>query len=175
MLIGEPGSGKTTLINSLTAKWTEIDRQINPVKHINYSTPYGPALQLGWTREPFGGTDTLGQTAITAVSTWYQQGIDGLVIAEGDRLANDRFVKLALDSGELILLYLDTDPDLARQRRIDRMRLYNLQSQNLYWLKGRQTKHRNLANKWQAIPIPGDLPTEAQVSLIESYLSPTTG
>jgi len=171
ILIGEPGAGKTTLIKELTDSWTELTREINPIKHITYKTPYGPAIQLGWTRAPFGGTDSLPQAVITQVAQWYQEGIEGLVIAEGDRLANDRFIKIAQDHGETLIFHLNTDPVEAQTRRILRSRAHNLPAQNLSWLKGRQTKHLNLAERHGAIKLDGSLSPQTLADQIRYYLS----
>ena len=72
VLLGEPGAGKSTLIAELISSWTQLTLELHPVKHITYDSPYGKALQLGWIRKPFAGTDTLGQAAINPISDWYE-------------------------------------------------------------------------------------------------------
>ena len=43
-LIGEPGSGKTTLTEALTANWTNSQDFEKPVKYRTHDTAYGSAL-----------------------------------------------------------------------------------------------------------------------------------
>lgn len=171
IILGEPGSGKSTLTAELVKPWTELTLELHPVKHVTYDTPYGSAIQLGWHRPPFSGTDTLGQAVINQVANWYRDGIDGLVISEGDRLANDRFIRLAKDHGETLIFHLNTDPRIAQERRIARARAYNLATQNPSWLKGRQTKHLNLAQRWQATTLDGSQTPLALAEQIRYYLS----
>lgn len=176
VLLGEPGSGKSTLIKALRDDWTQLTLELHPVKHTTYSTPYGPALELGWTREPFGGTDTLGQAAINTVAVWFRDNPPtGLVIAEGDRLANDRFIRLAQDAGPTLIFHLDTEPRLAQERRILRARAFSLSTQNPSWVTGRRTKHANLAERWNAIRIPGNLTPQAGADVIRYHLSQEAG
>lgn len=175
ILLGEPGSGKSTLTQELISNWTELTLELTPVKHVTYDTPYGKALQLGWSRPPFSGTDTLGQAVITSVAKWYQEGIEGIVVAEGDRLANDRFVRLAKDAGPTLIFYLNTDPRVAQERRITRARAFNLSTQNPSWILGRQTKHRNLAERWDAIILDGNKSTAELVAEMRYYLSRESG
>lgn len=175
VLLGEPGAGKSTLIAELIEPWTQLTLELHPVKHTTYDSPYGKALQLGWTRVPFSGTDTLGQAAINPISDWYEEGIEGLVIAEGDRLANDRFIKLAKQAGTTLVFHLNTDPRVAQERRILRARAFSLATQNPSWIQGRQTKHRNLAERWNAIVLDGSKPTSELVAEIRYYLSRELG
>lgn len=171
LILGEPGSGKSTLTKAFTSDWIELSLELKPVKHITYNSPYGSAIQLGWNRPPFSGTDTLGHTSINFVSAWYPEITANLVLAEGDRLANDRFVKLAEQHGNIIAIYLDTDSELAQERRIQRIRQHNLPTQNPSWIAGRRTKHLNLAERLGATRIPGDITPEEQANLLRILLS----
>ena len=72
-LIGEPGTGKTTLMNELLAPFTRADAvtlagtlKAEPLlrheRHIGY--------HLGLTRPPYGGTDALAMNVHPTAVTW---------------------------------------------------------------------------------------------------------
>jgi hypothetical protein len=126
------------------------------VKHKTYETSHGSIISLGWDREHFGGTDTLGNTAITVIEPWLPTLSNITLFGEGDRLANARFFNYCRSLGNLKLFYLNTHPDLAAYRRQQRS-LQTGKPQNETWVKGRATKHRNLANQFNAIEIPSGL------------------
>jgi hypothetical protein len=168
-VIGEPGSGKTTLTEAFTHNWTNPQHFEKPVKYRTHDTAHGAALSLGWLRPNFGGTDTLGNAAILEIEPWLPKVAKGnlyqILYGEGDRLANDRFFNLCRDNGEFHLFYLDTDPGIAQIRRYERS-LATGKEQNPTWIKGRATKHRNLAQKWNATYIPNGLTPQEGADLI---------
>ena len=168
-LIGEPGAGKTTLTAAFAHDWTNTQHHEKPIKYRTHDTPHGVTLSLGWLRPNFGGTDTLGNAAILEIEPWLpkiaQSNSYQILYGEGDRLANDRFFNLCRDNGEFHLFYLDTDPAVAHERRQQRSLLTG-KEQNPTWVKGRATKHRNLAQKWNATFIPHGLTPEQGAELM---------
>lgn len=166
-LIGAPGAGKTTLTEALTPDWQEIAKYSTPVKWREHDTPHGSAVSLGWLRPSFGGTDTLGNAAILKIEPWYPHITHDLVFGEGDRLANKRFFDLAAKYGEFHLFYLDTHPNVCAERR--RRRAENTgKVQNATWVKGRETKHRNLAHQFNATVIPDGLTAQEGAAIIRA-------
>ena len=157
-LIGSPGVGKTTLVKELTKDWLLADTASIPVKHLCYTTPFGRAIELGHRREPFGGTDTLAYDAINKIEQWLPalEGID-LIIGEGDRLANTRFITLCKQLGKVHLYHLTTEPETSAQRRAQRAQEYGTAKQNEAWVKGRASKHENLAKKHNAVTLTANL------------------
>lgn len=167
-LIGSPGAGKTTLTEAFTKEWQIIGEFDDPVKYRTHNTPHGKALSLGWLRPNFGGTDTLGNTAIVPIEKWLPnlaQSDLWALYGEGDRLANARFFNLAQSLGDFILFYLDTDPDEAAGRRLKRAELTG-KLQNPSWVKGRETKHRNLALEFSAYRLDGSFTPEQNAKLM---------
>lgn len=160
-LIGEPGAGKTTLTEAFTSDWTDTARHEEPIKFRTHHTPYGDALSLGWLRPSFGGTDTLGNTAILAIEPWLPRikGDYPIIYGEGDRLANSRYFELCKSLGDFHLFYLNTNPAIAAERRAKRSEITG-KTQNPSWVAGRATKHRNLARQYNAYEIPDGLTPE---------------
>jgi GTPase SAR1 family protein len=172
-LIGAPGSGKTTLTEAFTHDWRDSANHEDPIKFRTHHTPHGDALSLGWLRPAFGGTDTLGNTAILAIEPWLPQIAKeySIIYGEGDRLANSRFFDLCKGIGEFHLFYLNTEPELCAQRRYERS-LKTGKTQNPSWVKGRETKHRNLAKTYKAFEIPSGLTPQAGADLMRNVIFP---
>ena len=101
-LIGIAGVGKSTVVTELSHDWTLRSEQTKPFAHRHYNTPHGKAIILGKNVQPFGGTDTLSWTAINNVDHFLtvcnERNIE-LIIGEGDRFANDRFITAAKKTG----------------------------------------------------------------------------
>lgn len=172
-LIGQPGSGKTTLTKELQKDWAKVNMYDKPFKYQEYEAPYlGKMYSLGWDRQHFGGTDTLGNTVIKHMPQFYEDAEqDGAAIyGEGDRLASRTFFDLAQRHGKLFLFYLKTDDALAASRREARS-AETEKTQNASWAKGRATKHRNLAEQYAAIALPGGLPVSEITQIMKDYLS----
>jgi hypothetical protein len=150
-LIGPPGAGKTTLMAELMRDWQLLSRETKPVKHSWYDSPYGIALELGHPRAPFGGTDTLSYTAINTLELWLPnlEKVD-LLVGEGDRLANNRFLDLCRTLGPVHLYYLWAPDGVLLDRRAHRAAKNGLPPQSPTWAMGRATKHRNLAEQQNA-------------------------
>lgn len=148
-LIGAPGSGKSQLMARLTQ---DFDRhsigaaEHYPVAHdVLTDRPEGKivGVELGVRRELFSGTDALPSSIIEKAIPWVQAKPYPLILAEGARLANKRFLNAAVEAGyDLTLALLDhaevDDWRKARSKKIGR-------AQNASWVKGRSTADHNLA------------------------------
>lgn len=170
-VIGAPGSGKTTLTEAFTQDWKDSANHEDPIKFRTHHTEHGDALSLGWLRPAFGGTDTLGNTAILAIEPWLPNIAKdySIIYGEGDRLANARFFDLCKHIGDFYLFYLDTDPALCEQRRIQRSAITG-KTQNPTWVKGRETKHRNLASTYNAHRIQSGLTPEVGAEIMRNVI-----
>jgi len=147
-IIGEPGVGKSTLVETLKGDALAIGGRY-PLAHQTYLTTAGGVVELG-TREPgkYGGTDALSMSAIVQAEAWVTDGSwldDSLLLAEGDRLACDRFFNALLDGGwHLRICHLDgVTPATAEARRERRG-----SAQNGSWIRGRQTKVQRILERW---------------------------
>lgn len=156
-LSGEPGVGKSTLMREVTAPWARVylpkEPGAAPARDLLGNVTEQPggivAVELGRVRDSFSGTDALPSNCIDDACVYLASGQAAreapLLLAEGARLANRRFLTAALDAGWRVqLLHLDGE-DLAAERRSSRARWLRKPEQNPAWVKGRRTSARRLA------------------------------
>jgi hypothetical protein len=155
-LCGEPGVGKTWTMDRLTEHWSRLPLAPEadaPARDALMTGPDGTgavaAIELGRRRDAFSGTDALPQTVITVAETYLTSGRaraeTNLLLAEGARLANLRFLGAAADSGWLVLLVNLIGPELAAERRAKRAAALGRPEQAASWVTGRRTACANLA------------------------------
>lgn len=142
-IIGEPGVGKSTTMQALTAGLARV--YVAAPLHHEFLTQQGNpatiAVELGRTREGFPGTDTLALNANPKAIDFVSWRPAPIVLAEGDRLANMAFLEGARQAGYRVhVAWLTAGAAVPAARRAERG-----SNQNEAWLRGRQTKVRNLA------------------------------
>jgi hypothetical protein len=158
-LIGAPGVGKSTVMAELTEGLPRVPRS-EPFAHdwlherIDGFLKPPVAVELGARREAFSGTDALGMAVNPRACEWIGLAPAPLVLGEGDRLANARFLGAAQRAGYAVTLaYLVAGSKTLEQRRAARG-----STQSEQWIKGRVTKADNLAARgreegWRVIRI----------------------
>lgn len=150
-IFGQPGSGKTTLMRELCSGAACLYEANDPIRHRCYKKEKQGFIVLGGDAGVFAGTDTLSYTAIESAPVWLsklsQEPRVDLVLAEGDRLANDKFFEVTRTLFNLLPIYLECEDSEASKRRKQRARFHNLAEQSHTWVKGRVTKHRLLASR----------------------------
>lgn len=148
-IIGAPGSGKTTLVSALTEGWP-YQQFSKPLAHVLFPEP--GVVELGARREGgFSGTDALSMSVITKAEPWVQDVFfpEPYLLAEGDRLAIDRFMTALVDADwDLVIARLVVPLDEVDRRRFARAAELGVEPQATNWMKGRITKVNNLAAKW---------------------------
>jgi hypothetical protein len=144
-LAGEPGSGKSTLMRRLTTGLVRVEALTQPRRDLLFVpdevTPF--AVELGRQRGEFSGTDALGMTVIEHAVPWLSENDVPLVLGEGARLANRRFLGAAVEAGYEVTLGVLDHPHAAswREARADRLG----KAQNSSWVAGRRSAALNLA------------------------------
>jgi ribose 1,5-bisphosphokinase PhnN len=148
-LIGPPAVGKSTLMAALTAGLhaVELDGGRIPLARTMWygADPDTPvATELGKRREAFSGTDALSMGVLPQAIDYVLHRLPTTLLAEGDRLANDRFFAALQAAGySLEVIYLTAPAQLLEERRAARPR-----RQNPSWVAGRATKSAALALRW---------------------------
>ena len=139
-VIGYPGSGKTTATTkALGDRIVEV--RAKPFKHIEYTDGL---VQLGMTRETYGGTDALPMNVQPAVVQWLAQTNVVRIVGEGDRLANGKFFRAVLGAGFNLTVVYVAVPELLAQYRAWKRGSRFADS----WLRGRVTKVNRLVSAW---------------------------
>jgi hypothetical protein len=165
IVIGPPGAGKTTAVQLATEPWGQPEESSDPLPHLIYRNG---AIQLGKHRPPFSGTDTLAMGINTRACAWIATKPAPLVICEGDRLANARFIDAAANAGAVKVLWLDLPYEVARQRALARSATYEMAPQTEPWARGRYTKVRNLAMQFPHVRLDAtQLPAAIAATLAE--------
>jgi hypothetical protein len=145
-LIGVPGAGKSTALTEAInlLDWCEPEMRSRPFAHAWYENV--KAVQLGKQDVPFPGTDTLSLGVNPQAIKFLQETEAELIIGEGDRLANKRFLSAAVDAGKVVLVTIDLPAVTAFQRMLDRADSLGVAPQQESWWNGRATKTANLRN-----------------------------
>jgi hypothetical protein len=159
-LSGEPGTGKSWLMAQLTDALTRQPLDAEPGApardlltwtHPEELTPRVVAVELGRRRDSFSGTDALPSAVIEEACTYLTSGRaeaeTPLLLAEGARLANRRFLCTAALSGAQVILMHLMGPEVAAARRAARAAELGVPEQNPSWVKGRRTAAENLARE----------------------------
>jgi pantothenate kinase len=144
-IIGEPGTGKTTLMFALM-------KQLNVMLPAPQKSTTHPLVTyhdfgnhiyiLGKYEESktFSGTDALSMACQPQVVGWLETiPKDSIVIMEGDRLGNASFLMHCAVHYELLVYYLDVPKAIREQRYLERG-----SNQSEKFLKGRETKYAGL-------------------------------
>lgn len=152
-VIGEPGAGKSTLVDHLT-RAVPYEEAETPFPHRRYD---GGVLELGRRRHEFSGTDALSMSVQPEVSRFVEGVHPRLLLAEGDRLGNAKFFDHLLRLGYDLRIYVLEGPERAAMQRDLRG-----SKQDAKWLKGRQTKVAGLVRQYGdrviVLPAGGRLP-----------------
>lgn len=155
-IIGQPGSGKSTLVRALTCRTTASPGKVDAVPVVVYTSDGTPiAIELGRRRDTFSGTDALSMGILPkaldalAVMAAAHNGWHA-VFAEGDRLATVKFFVGARDRGwNVTVVHLDTPDSLCAARRLARG-----STQADGWVRGRITKTANLVAACEKVGVP---------------------
>lgn len=126
-IIGPPGAGKSTLMAQLLegwdvgpyTKWTTRELFGHYLSH----PEKGSGAYLGHLRPSYPGTDALSLSVAPQALLWLESlpllGLDW-VFGEGVRLSHMGFLTELAAATDLTVMYLNVDPEVAAQRRLQR-------------------------------------------------------
>lgn len=165
-LVGAPGAGKSTLVRRVIGHKVQRRPVAKPFAHILYGAPV-VACQLGGADPTFPGTDRLSMSVLPKAVEFLSTAPAPSVVAEGDRLAADKFLR-ALDAfcDDWALVWLDTPVELCAERRSAR----DGGAQNSSWVAGRVTKVLSHVERWsdRVVRIDGSAPMVDQMASLRS-------
>ena len=145
-LIGEPGTGKTTLFRKFMEKYSWEKRE--EVKLVN--TMYSSEIDLHIIGkyedgEVFAGTDKLSM-AVMPEAIKFVQETSSNVMFEGDRLTSTKFFDslLSLKDTEVKIIVLTVPQETLNERYLERG-----SEQSDTFLKGRKTKINNIRGNFE--------------------------
>jgi hypothetical protein len=165
-LIGEPGVGKTTTMAALTAQFAVLAQLDHPGRVLFGTRRTGTvqAVEIGRRRPGgFSGTDALPMNVIGEAERYVTSGAalaesGGLLLAEGARLGNRRFLTAAVASGWRVTVgHLTGEREAAARRRA------RGSHQNPGWVTGARTRAARLA---------ADLPDGASLVTVPASYDP---
>ena len=160
MVIGEPGIGKSTLVEELTRD-LPFEETASPFHFRRYDCG---VTELGIRRPDFPGTDAYPMNIQPKIISYLSAVRPKLVLLEGDRMANPKFLGWMRDVlGYALFIYMLHGYDVAEQRRASRGHEFDP-----VWLKGRQSKVETLGYVWNAIPLDASLGLRELVELIDN-------
>lgn len=165
-VVGEPGVGKTTLVERILAPYDRL-----PPTRLGYGVLEGEpliehgvvcGLHLGKRRPSFGGTDALGMTVLPDAIRWANEApMPERLIGEGARLTHPHFLAALAQRTRLIVVHLVAEPETVEARIAARG-----SKQRPAWRKGQQTRVRNAARTAADVGVrvervDADLPADA--------------
>lgn len=167
-LIGASGSGKSTALSQALSDAHGTIITPEPKEPIVAHTRYDSgAIQLGYERRGFSGTDTLPLNAQPRAAQMVYRTTAPAIIAEGDRLANAGFFRIIQQAGfDLTVAFIDVDDETAAARRGERDH-----AMTDSFTKGRDTKARTLALTWTPFDwwIDGNAPIADIASKLQEH------
>jgi ribose 1,5-bisphosphokinase PhnN len=151
-LVGPPGVGKSTVMAALTEGLHRVPHSSGQMKfdllcrtHTPPQTATPVGVELGTRRDAFSGTDALGMAVNPHAINWISNSTETLVLGEGARLANARFLLASVMAGyRLHLVHLSAVPGVLADRRAARG-----SHQNPGWIRGAETRAARIMESMQ--------------------------
>lgn len=137
---GEPGSGKTTLMNRIV-DYYKFELKYDAFKLVPYMQKDNIYLLGKYEEgEVFSGTDRMSMAVQPeAIKFLASLPKDSIILFEGDRLFTASFLEHCVENYETQIIYLSTDKSVRQERYKERG-----SNQDETWLRGRESKVSNI-------------------------------
>ncbi len=141
---GEPATGKTTLVRKFLGSLTEDFSKVEKFGVLRYHQ-VGKIVVLGdYSGDGlFSGTDRLSMSVQPDASKFVMEAKDLVIVFEGDRLFNSKFLELCQDVSNLSVMILRAPAATINFRHHDRK-----DTQNEQFIRSRQTKVDNICTNF---------------------------
>ena len=148
--IGQPGTGKTTLVRNILSKLIKVEQDEfcveGMVKYHKFAKQ--KTLVLGiYDESTFAGTDRLCRSIGPKFREWLVANAETYegwqMIMEGERFMNDKSLPLLFQQESMKLVCLEVDEDELERRRKARNN-----TQDPKWMKGMATRVQNVCNTY---------------------------
>jgi len=149
-VVGPPGVGKTSALRKILGEdYTIVHPQDNKVVKFTLSEDLCFAGHYG--TGTFDGSDTVPMHAASICLDWWESNIlpnskYKATIFDGDRFSTNpcKSTLEAIEGVKVLCVYMGASKEVLTQRRLERG-----SKQDPTWLKGRESKCRNFANKFK--------------------------
>ena len=137
---GEPGSGKTTLMNRIVDHY-KFDPKYDSFKLVPYMQKHNIYLLGKYEQgEVFSGTDRMSMAVQPeAIKFLALLPKNSILLFEGDRLFTASFLEHCVENYDTTIIYLATEKNIRQERYKERG-----SNQDETWLRGRESKISNI-------------------------------
>jgi GTPase SAR1 family protein len=175
VIMGEPGTGKTTLMRKLMEQFPDLKEKFDVAKLVpfHYDRVHNFAILGKYEHgETFAGTDRMSMAVQPEAQKFLErlatEGSTKAVVFEGDRLTNQSFLEFCIEKFDTEVIFLKV-PEEERQRR------YELRGSNQSetFLKGRITKYERLRTNFDIKMVTEEFPhtTPEETDTLVNYIS----
>lgn len=119
LIVGLPGSGKSTCLAKAMDNYPNMDYVEKPLKHVKFQFEGRNFIHMGSLRNDYPGTDSLPrshQPLSQFLHGLWLDGFSGIIVAEGHRMTSTNLIADLSDHYDIFIIHLDCDTTTAAER-----------------------------------------------------------
>ena len=124
LLVGIPGSGKSTCLAKAMDNYQNSDHVMKPIKYVKFQYMDKPFIHLGSPRSDSPGTDSLPRSHEPIKQFLNNVRLDGsreqIIVAEGQRMTSANLLTALSDHYDIFIIHLDCYKHIAADRVLSR-------------------------------------------------------